>query len=73
VLQTALTWSDSAAVAAALARAHPCTERLSLTPEDLRRRVLALPGFFGSEDPPSPKILDHILWTWMRLADGGRA
>ena len=30
---------------------------------------LRLPDFNDAPTPPRPACLDHILWTWMRLAD----
>jgi FeS assembly protein IscX len=66
-----LSWSNSTAIAAALLEACPETERLSLTHEKLLRLIHALPAFDDQPIPPQPKYLDHILWTWMRLADDG--
>jgi FeS assembly protein IscX len=66
-----LSWSNSADIAAALLEAHPETERLSLSHEKLLQLIRTLPGFIDKPVPPQPKYLDHILWTWMRLADGG--
>jgi FeS assembly protein IscX len=64
-----LSWSNSAAIVEALQREHPETERLSLNRDHLLQMILALPEFGDRHIPPLPACLDHILWTWMRLAD----
>lgn len=64
-----LFWSDQADIAAALLKAYPETDRLSLSHDRLLDLVLSLPDFKGEAVPPKPSYLDHILWTWMRLAD----
>ncbi len=66
-----LSWSNQTAIAAALLAAHPETERLSLGRDRLLQMIVALPGFNDKPVPPQPACLDHILWTWMRLADDG--
>ena len=65
-----LTWSNQADIAAALHDAHPEMDRLSLPHNELLRLILALPGFEDTSVPPLPACLDHILWTWMRMAHG---
>lgn len=64
-----LSWSRPADIAAALLQAYPEMDRLSLGRDHLLRLILALPGFHDRPEPPQPANLDHILWTWMRLAD----
>lgn len=66
-----LSWSNQADIAAALLETYPDADRLSLGHERLLRLILSLPQFKGTETPPQPACLDHILWTWMRLADAG--
>lgn len=66
-----LSWSDQAGIAQALHRVYPEEERLSLSLEALRERIVMLPGFTGPPQPPNAAFLRSILWTWMRLADGG--
>lgn len=65
-----LSWSNPAGIAAALLQAYPETDRLSLSREQLLQLIRALPGFTDQTPPPGPAWLDHIRWTWMRLADG---
>lgn len=64
-----LTWSNQAGIAAALLKAYPEADRLSLGREGLLRLIQSLPQFHDTGTPPQPACLDHILWTWMRLAD----
>jgi FeS assembly protein IscX len=64
-----LSWSNQVEIAAALLKEHPDMERLSLSHDRLLQMILSLPGFQGAAVPPQPACLDHILWTWMRLAD----
>jgi FeS assembly protein IscX len=66
-----LTWSDPSGIASALLKAYPEADRLHLEPAALRDMIESLPGFGRPEGAPSPDRLRHILWTWMRLADGG--
>jgi FeS assembly protein IscX len=63
-----LTWSNQADIAAALLKKYPETDRLSLRHDQLLKLILSLPEFKDSSTPPKPACLDHILWTWMRLA-----
>jgi FeS assembly protein IscX len=67
-LSMPLSWSNQADIAAALLKKYPETDRLSLGHERLLELVLSLPGFKDASRPPQPACLDHILWTWMRLA-----
>lgn len=64
-----LSWANSVDIATALLEAYPETDRLALNHDRLLPLILALPGFNDTRMPPQPKYLDHILWTWMRLAD----
>jgi len=66
-----LSWSNPSGIAAALLLACPEEDRLALDHARLTELVLALPGFDGSTAAPSAQTLDHIRWTWMRLADEG--
>jgi FeS assembly protein IscX len=68
-----LSWSDQTGIAKALHRAYPEEERLALGLEELRTRIIALPEFAGPPRPPDEAFLRAILWTWMRIADGGEA
>lgn len=64
-----LTWSNSAEIAAALLDAYPDADRLAISHSDLLKMIRMLPDFLDSPEPPRLDNLDHILWTWMRLAD----
>ena len=64
-----LSWSNQADIAAALLKTYPETDRLSLGHGQLLNLILSLPDFKGAAVPPQPACLDHIKWTWMRLAD----
>jgi len=64
-----LSWSNQADIAAALLKEHPEKDRLSLRHDQILQLILSLPGFKDAGTPPQPACLDHILWTWMRLAD----
>lgn len=63
-----LSWSNQADIAAVLLKEYPETDRLSLDHDQLLKLILALPAFRDAPTPPQPACLDHILWTWMRLA-----
>lgn len=64
-----LSWSSQTEISAALLEAYPDMDRLSLNHDRLLQIIHKLPGFDDAPVPPSPACLDHILWTWMRLAD----
>jgi FeS assembly protein IscX len=64
-----LSWSNQADIAAALLKNYPEADRLSLKHDQLLRLIAALPDFKDTLTPPGPSCLDHVLWTWMRLAD----
>jgi FeS assembly protein IscX len=64
-----LSWSNQADIAATLFKAYPDTDRLSLSRDQLLQLIVCLPDFKDTTSPPQPACLDHILWTWMRLAD----
>ena len=65
-----LSWSNQADIAAALCGAYPDVDRLSLNHDQLLQLIHSLPDFDDTPTPPLPASLDHILWTWMRLAHG---
>lgn len=66
-----LSWSNQADIAAALLETYPETDRLSLTHEQLLNLIHSLPEFKDDPLPPKQACLNHVLWTWMRLADNG--
>lgn len=63
-----LSWATPKEIAAALLATHPDADRVALSPENLLSLIQALPAFDDGSAPP-PQMLDHIRWTWMRLAD----
>lgn len=63
-----LSWKDQDGIAKALLQAYPEQDRLSLSHEDLRQMIVALPHFQDDVHPPGEAWLSKILWTWMRLA-----
>lgn len=63
-----LSWDQQDGIAKALLMAYPDEDRLALGHEDLRRLIVALPGFQDDPHPPGEAWLQKILWTWMRLA-----
>jgi len=63
-----LSWNQQDGIAKALLAAYPEEDRLALRHEDLRRLIVALPGFQDHPHPPGEAWLSKILWTWMRLA-----
>lgn len=64
-----LSWSNQKDIAAALLASYPDMDRLSLDHDHLLQLIHALPAFSDTPVPPRTACLDHILWTWMRLAD----
>ncbi len=64
-----LSWSDPDGIAKALLAVYPQEDRLALDSLTLQQRIENLPGFTAAEKPGIDQ-LNHILWTWMRLADG---
>jgi FeS assembly protein IscX len=66
-----LHWTDTNAIALALHTAYPDQDRLVVTLDDISALVRGLPAFADGGPSPDPRRLEHILWTWMRVADGG--
>jgi FeS assembly protein IscX len=64
-----LSWANQKDIAAALLGAYPDIDRLSLNHDHLLQLIHSLPAFDDAPAPPRAACLDHILWTWMRLAD----
>ena len=58
-------WTDSLEIAIALAEAHPDVDPANVRFTDLRRYVMALPGF--SDDPArsGERILEAIQQAWI--------
>ena len=64
-----LSWSRPADIAAALLKAYPEADRLALGHAQILEMILNLPEFRDTPSPPKNTYLDHVKWTWMRLAD----
>jgi len=59
-----LTWQDVGQLAEALARRHPDTDPLSVSPSDLRRMVTELPEFGDVPSAATDDLLEEIQATW---------
>lgn len=66
-----LLWSHQNRIAEALIATYPETDRTALSLQKLEEMIVALPGFSDQTEAPTESHLNHILWTWMRLADDG--
>lgn len=64
-----LRWNNSAEIAQALEKEYAGTDRLSLSLPDLEIMIRNLPCFMDNS-PANDKVLQSILWTWMRLSHG---
>ena len=64
-----LSWANQTDIAAALLETYPAADRLTLDHDGLLKLIHTLPSFDDVSTPPRAACLDHILWTWMRLAD----
>lgn len=62
-------WNNVSALAAALHAAYPEEDRGALTAARIEILVRSLPDFDGAVSPPSAQHIDHLRWTWMRIAD----
>lgn len=62
-------WTDTRAIAIALAERHPDVDPLTVRFTDLHRWVMALPGFSDDAQRSSEKILEAIQMTWIDEAD----
>lgn len=69
------TWLDTDFIGELLAEHHPDRDPLRIGFVELKKLVMALPGFF--EDPKHPcneKILEHIQAAWIEeRSDGPRS
>jgi len=63
-----LSWANQTDIAAALLKMYPDADRLALNHDRLLQLIHTLPAFDDASVPPRAAYLDHILWTWMRLA-----
>ncbi|HUJ88022.1 MAG TPA: Fe-S cluster assembly protein IscX [Burkholderiales bacterium] len=62
-------WTDSRAIAIALAERFPDTDPKTVRFTDLRRWVLDLPGFDDDPKHSGEKILEAIQMAWIEEAD----
>jgi FeS assembly protein IscX len=60
-----LHWTDSVAIAEALAEAHPQIDPRTIRFTDLHRWVCALDGFADSAERSNEKILEAIQMAWI--------
>ena len=60
-----LRWTDSRDIAIELEEAHPDVDNVNLRFTDLRKWVLALPGFEDDPNKSSEKILEAIQMAWI--------
>jgi len=58
-------WTDTLALAEALAEAHPEVDPRALRFTDLYRWVMALPGFNDDPQRSGEKILEAIQQAWI--------
>ncbi|HAU29981.1 MAG TPA: Fe-S assembly protein IscX [Rhodospirillaceae bacterium] len=62
-----LSWADVRGIARALHKAHPMVDQSLLTPEDVRRMVVELPGFSDLPQPENENMLDTVVYAWLRI------
>jgi FeS assembly protein IscX len=62
-------WTDTREVALALREAHPEVDPRRVSFVDLRRWVLALPGFADAPERSGEKILEAIQMLWIDEGD----
>jgi len=62
-------WTDSREIAIALAAAHPDVDPNRVLFTELRRWVLALPGFADDPKHSGEKILEAIQMAWIDEGD----
>jgi FeS assembly protein IscX len=60
-----LHWTDSLAIAEALAEAHPQVDPRTLRFTDLHRWVCSLQGFADAPERSNEKILEAIQMAWI--------
>lgn len=60
-----LRWTDIRDIAIELEEAHPDVDNVNLRFTDLRKWVLALPGFEDDPNKSSEKILEAIQMAWI--------
>ena len=60
-----LRWTDVRDIAIELEEAHPDVDNVNLRFTDLRKWVMALPGFEDDPNKSSEKILEAIQMAWI--------
>lgn len=60
-----LRWTDVRDIAIELEEAHPDADNVNLRFTDLRKWILALPGFEDDPNKSSEKILEAIQMAWI--------
>ncbi len=60
-----LRWTDVRDIAIELEEAHPDVDNVNLRFTDLRKWVMALPGFDDDPNKSSEKILEAIQMAWI--------
>ncbi len=60
-----LRWTDIRDIAIELEEAHPDVDNVNLRFTDLRKWVMALPGFDDDPNKSSEKILEAIQMAWI--------
>ena len=58
-------WTDTLEIAMALAEAHPEVDPATIRFTELRRQVLALPGFADDPARSGERILEAIQQAWI--------
>lgn len=58
-------WTDTQAIAIALAETYPDVAPLSIRFTDLHRWVCALPGFQGTPERANERVLEAIQMAWL--------
>ena len=58
-------WTDTLEIAIALAEAHPEVDPATIRFTELRRRVLALPGFDDDPARSGERVLEAIQQAWI--------
>lgn len=62
-------WTDTYAIAQALAEAHPDVDPATVRFTDLHRWVMTLPGFSDEPGRSGEKILEAIQQAWIEEKD----
>ncbi len=58
-------WTDTQAIAIALAETYPDVAPLSIRFTDLHQWICALPGFQGAPDRANERVLEAVQMAWL--------